>query len=165
MSVDSTEPYIVTIDDESLKEQEQEDDNTIINQDSILVFSSLLFIANAVTAFIRGYYSYSLAFIILTITSVLVHSNKDNIIINYTDKLVISIIVIYGAYVLYKKINIKNLFKCFVIFITFVLCIYLYIYGFFCKTMCFSQDKFIRNIYHCAMHIIGSLGHQFIIFL
>uniref|UniRef100_A0A6C0HDN5 Uncharacterized protein n=1 Tax=viral metagenome TaxID=1070528 RepID=A0A6C0HDN5_9ZZZZ len=51
MSLDSTEPYIVTIDDESLKEQE--DNNTIINQDNILVFSSLLFIANAVTAFIR----------------------------------------------------------------------------------------------------------------
>jgi hypothetical protein len=163
MSLDSTEPYIVTIDDESLKEQE--DNNTIINQDNILVFSSLLFIANAVTAFIRGYYSYSLVFIILTITSVLVHSNKDNIIINYTDKLVVSIIVIYGAHLLYKKIDIKNLLSCFVVFIAFVLCIYLYIYGFFCKTMCFNQDKFIGNIYHCVMHIIASLGHQFIIFL
>jgi hypothetical protein len=163
MSVDSTEPYIITIDDESSKEQE--DDNTIITNDNILVFSSLLFIANAVTAFIRGYYSYSFLFIILTITSVLVHSDKNNIIIRYLDKVAIYSIVIYGAYVLYNKINTKNLFKCFVAFITFVFCIYLYFYGFFSKTMCFSEDKFIGNIYHCVMHIIGSLGHQFIIFL
>ena len=87
MSLDSVEPYIITIYDESLKEEHN--DNSIIKKDNILVFSSLLFIANVITAFIRGYYCYSLLFIILTITSVLVHSHKNNIIIKYLDKVAI----------------------------------------------------------------------------
>ncbi len=131
---------------------------------SILLLSSLFFITNMITAFFNQYYLYSFLFCILTLTSFLVHYN-NNIYTNILDKIAILSIILYGLYILYKKINIKNWINCSIIIITFIDCIYLYIYGFIVNDYCFCNEKNIAEKYHFIMHIISSIGHHFIIFL
>jgi hypothetical protein len=67
--------------------------------------------------------------------------------------------------VLCNKINTEKWLNCFMIIITFLLCIYLYIYGFIVKKYCFYHDKCIAEKYHFIMHLISSIGHHLIIFL
>lgn len=150
----------------------------------ILLFSSLIFITNAINGYNNGYYMYSLLFGILTITSLIVHS-KDNIYTNAIDKIAVSSVVLYGGYVVYKKIRLymeivewisigkcetsqKNttiLYNSSIIIITFAGSIYLYVYGYMKKDYCFCDDKNIAEKYHVILHIISSIGHHFIIFL
>lgn len=79
----------------------------IINKPSILLYSSLFFITNAIAAFFYKYYLYSFLFLILTITSLIVHTN-DNMYTNIIDKIAVIAIVLYGTYMLYNKINISK---------------------------------------------------------
>ena len=136
----------------------------ILQNPNILVYSSLFFITNVITAFLNKYYLYSLLFCILTITSLIVHYN-DNSFTNFIDKIAVSAIVLYGAYMLYNKINNNNYINCLVIIVTFIYCIYFYIYGFLTKKFCFCEQKCISQKYHFIMHIVASIGHHFIIFL
>jgi hypothetical protein len=131
---------------------------------SILLLSSLFFITNMITAFFNQYYLYSFLFFILTITSFLVHYN-NNIYTNIIDKIAILSIILYGSYVLYNKININKWINYSIIIITFMVCIYLYIYGFIVNDYCFNNEKNIAENYHFIMHIISSIGHHLIIFL
>ena len=133
-------------------------------ESNILVLSSLFFITNTATAFIKEYYVYSFLFGLLTTTSLVVHSN-DNIYTNVIDKMAVSSIVICGAYTLYNKIHIDNWLNCSIVIIAFVLCIYLYIYGFINKKYCFCDDKGVAKKYHCVLHVKSSVGHHIIIFL
>jgi hypothetical protein len=143
--------------------------NTIYNKLSekdfnVLLLSSLFFVTNSVTAYFNGYYFYSLLFCILTITSIIVHYN-DNIYTNIVDKIAVLSIVLYGAQVLYNKIDIKKWLNCIIIVISFILCVYLYIYGYIVNKFCFCDEKCVAQKYHFIMHIISSIGHHFIIFL
>jgi len=134
------------------------------NPPSILLLSSLFFITNMVTAFYNEYYLYSFLFFILTTTSVIVHYN-DNIYTNIVDKIAVSSIVLYGGYMLCNKINTNKWMNYFAIIITFLLCIYLYIYGFIVKKYCFCDEKCVAQKYHFIMHVVSSIGHHFIIYL
>lgn len=137
------------------------DTNTTPN---ILLFSSLFFITNIVTAFFKEEYLYSMFFLFLTITSLIFHSNNN--IYTYTiDKIAIALIVAYGSYILYNKRNENTHLYFSFIMITFFACVYLYYYGFMCKQYCFCDDKCIAQKYHFLMHIIVSIGHHMIIFL
>jgi len=146
------------------------DDNYNANKDKyiqpsrILLLSSLFFITNMVTAFLNEHYLYSFLFGILTTTSVTVHYN-DNVYTNIIDKIAVLSIVLYGGYVFYNKINTNKWMNFFAIIITFLLCIYLYIYGFIVKQYCFCDEKCVAQRYHFVMHMISSIGHHFIIFL
>jgi hypothetical protein len=139
-------------------------EDKIIPKTSILLLSSLFFITNVITAFFNEYYLYSFLFCILTITSLIVHYN-DNIYTNIIDKMAVLSIILYGSCVLYNKINIKKWINCLTIIITFIICIYLYVYGFFIKDYCFCNKTHIAKKYHFIMHIISSIGHHFIIYL
>jgi len=138
--------------------------NILHDKPRILLLSSLFFVTNILTAYYSEQYFYSFLFFILTITSLIVH-HEDNYYTNVIDKIAVSSIILYGGYVLCNKMNTENLFYCFIIVITFLLCIYLYIYGFIFKKYCFSDEKSISQKYHFIMHIIGSIGHHFIIYL
>ena len=129
-----------------------------------LVLSSLFFITNMLTAYINEYYVYSFLFFIITITSVIVHYN-DNFYTNIIDKAAVLSIVLYGGYMLYNKINTNKLLNLSVIIITFLICIYLYVYGFIIKDYCFCNEKCVSQKYHFIMHVISSIGHHFIIYL
>lgn len=62
-------------------------------------------------------------------------------------------------------ITIDKWIHCFAIMVTFLLCTYLYVYGFIVNEYCFCQEKCIAQKYHFIMHVISSIGHHFIIFL
>jgi len=124
----------------------------------------LFFVTNILTAYYREQYFYSFLFFILTITSLIVHY-EDNYYTNIIDKIAVSSIVLYGGYVLCNKMNTENLFYFCMIVITFLICIYLYVYGFIFKKYCFCDKKCISQKYHFTMHIISSIGHHFIIYL
>lgn len=139
-------------------------EDEIIPKTSILLLSSLFFITNMITAFFNQYYLYSFLFFILTITSLLVHYD-NNIYTNIIDKIAVFSIILYGSYILYYKINIKKWINCSIIIITFIACIYLYVYGFIVNNYCFCNEKNIAEKYHFIMHITSSIGHHLIIFL
>jgi glucose-6-phosphate-specific signal transduction histidine kinase len=139
--------------------------NNILNdKPRILLLSSLFFVTNILTAYYCEKYFYSFLFFILTITSLIVHY-EDNYYTNVIDKIAVSSIVLYGGHVLYNKMNTEKFFHCSMIVITFLLCIYLYIYGFIFKKYCFCNEKCTSQKYHFIMHIISSIGHHFIIYL
>jgi hypothetical protein len=135
----------------------------LLENNNVLFFTSFIFITNTLTAFYKKYYFYSLLFFCLTITSLQVHSTHI-MHANIIDKFVISFIVLYGGYMLYKKSN-KSISLNIFIIITFLACLLLYIYGYFTKNFCFHPDTIVANKYHVLMHIIGSIGHNAIIFL
>jgi hypothetical protein len=129
----------------------------------ILFYSSLFFITNILLALYKKYYFYAILFVNLLITSLIVHTN-DNFYTNTIDKCSIVFIVLYGGYILYKKSN-KSISLNIFIIITFLACVLLYIYGYFTNNFCFHPDTIVANKYHVLMHIIGSIGHNAIIFL
>jgi hypothetical protein len=131
---------------------------------SILLFSSLVFITNIVSAFYKKYYIYSLLFCGLTLTSVIYHYNT-NMYTNIADRMLVSAVVLYGGYMLYKKSITNNRFNYYFIILTFLSCGFLYIYGYLVDDYCYHPNKFIGDIYHGILHIISSFGHHLIIFL
>lgn len=125
---------------------------------------------------VRGYPRYAFLFLCLTITSLLVHMkgiDRDHyIIINIIDKICILSLFVIGMYILHGKIE-KNrksynvlrygMLGC--IFMSLLLVFYLYIYGFYTDQFCFSDMDSVREGWHIIMHLVGSIGHHFIIAL
>ena len=130
---------------------------------NLLFLSSFIFITNVFSALFNELYLYSFLFLLLAITSLNYHSN-NTIFANIIDKIAITMIVIYGAYTLYNKRDENKIIICLIV-LTFLLCIYMYIYGYFTETYCFYPDKCLGNYYHVLLHLIGSFGHHLIIFL
>lgn len=135
----------------------------LLENDNILFFTSFIFIINTLAALYKKYYFYSFLFFGLTITSLQYHSTHT-MHANIIDKVVIAGIVLYGGYMLYKKSDKSISINIFII-TNFLACVFLYIYGCFTNNYCFHPDSIIANNYHVLMHIIGSIGHNFIIFL
>jgi branched-subunit amino acid ABC-type transport system permease component len=124
----------------------------------------MFFITNSFAAFYKKYYVYSLLFFILTLTSLIVHSN-NTIYTNIIDKLAVGGIILYGAYMLYTKMSFEKFLEISLIVSTFFICIFLYVYGYYTESFCYHPEKRIRELYHIVLHFIASLGHHFIIFL
>ncbi len=66
------------------------------------VWSSLLFITNAINAFYNGHVVYSILFVLLTITSVINHMDTTPIK-QMADKACVYMIVLNGAYIFFQK--------------------------------------------------------------
>jgi hypothetical protein len=130
----------------------------------LLVFSSLIFITNVASAFYKEYYIYSLLFLCLTITSVIFHYNTTIYTI-VLDKIFVFSIVFYGGYLFYTKITPENQAQSAMIVTTFLLCIFLYYYGYCTNDYCYHPDKCVGDIYHGMLHSIASFGHHLITFL
>jgi len=137
-----------------------------------LVFSSLIFITNVLTAYYKRDYIYSSLFFSLTVTSILFHSNP-NLYLNIIDKISIFSIFLYGSYQLYHKITQQITqpiiagysVQILLIFATFLATIYLYFYGYWFQKYCFHENPQIGDQYHSLVHLIGSIGHHLILFL
>jgi hypothetical protein len=130
----------------------------------LLVFSSLIFITNVATTFYKEYYVYSILFLCLTITSVIFHYNT-NIYTKALDKTFVFAIVFYGGYLFYTKITPENQAQSALIVTTFLLCIFLYYYGYCMNDLCYHPEKCIGDKYHSVLHFIASVGHHLITFL
>jgi hypothetical protein len=131
---------------------------------SILIFSSLLFITNTITAIYKNYFIYSYLFLFLTITSLTYHSTY-NFYTKCIDQFAVLLIVLYGGFMMYNKKNTDNFFICITILTFFIFCAFLYVYGYFTKKYCFTPDYNVSEKYHFILHMISMIGHHFIIFL
>jgi hypothetical protein len=131
-------------------------------ENNLLFFSSFIFITNAITAYYKNDIPYCLLFASLTATSLTVHTN-DNVYTNTLDKIVISCVVLYGAYRLINKISPETqIFTIFLIVLTFLSNIILYLYGYYSNQFCFHPQKYIADQYHYYLHVLGSIGHHLI---
>jgi len=121
-----------------------------------LVFSSFLFFSNFIHNTYYQTYVYAWLFLLLTVTSVFIHSEifiqsfeMHNFIL-FIDKMVIMNIFFYGLY-LYWNTGVSIIPIVSVILVTLL---YTRIYN--------STKEESENI-HTIMHIIGCVGHHFIV--
>ena len=129
---------------------------------SPLFWSSFVFTTNVWTAFKSTQYLYSFLFLLLLISSLIVH-NDPTLTNHIFDKIMISLIVIYGFWKLTRKWWKTNWVYLAGTIIAFLFCIWVYIYGFFKKSYCF--DPTYGTLYHMILHFVGSLGHHILIFM
>jgi hypothetical protein len=121
-----------------------------------LVFSSLLFLSNFIHNTYYQTFVYAWLFLLLTVTSVFIHSeifiesHEMHHFILLMDKMVIMNIFFYGLY-LYWNSGVSIIPIISVILVTLL---YTRIYN--------STNKDCETI-HTIMHIIGCVGHHFII--
>lgn len=129
----------------------------------ILFWSSLIFVTNMIHAFISGLYFYSLLFACLTISSLVVHT-KNNWLTNSIDKIIIGLIVMYGGYRMWNRRStmFRSVLLLTICFLTFLFCVWVYVYGQFTGQYCFSSDS---DNWHASMHCISSFGHHIIMLL
>ena len=144
----------------------ESNDDEIKNEgiNNVNVYSSFIFILNVLVAFYKSYYLYAFLFLCLTVSSV-IHHTYQNIYTNMIDKIVIFAVVIYGGNMFYQKQSSEKYIQKILIIITFLLCIFLYIFGYVVKDFCFHDDLCIGNNWHCLLHMIGSVGHILIMLL
>jgi hypothetical protein len=133
---------------------------------TILLYSSLFFITNAIVAYYKKYYMYSFFFGMLTITSLLVHSQHyDPLFSNILDKIAIACVIACGFYIFLGKLSPENIVYSLLIVLFFFSTGFLYMYGFLVEDYCFHKDRRTANNYHCLMHFLSCAGHHVIIAL
>jgi hypothetical protein len=121
----------------------------------LLEVSSFFFLTNVVHNAYYKQYTYSWLFLLLTTTSIFIHSEffKDSLNLHtkiiVLDKIIIICIFFYGFYLHLKNISILP-----IISILFVIHIYSNIYN--------IEDSV--EFIHSIMHLIGSFGHHSIIY-
>ena len=132
--------------------------------EDVLLYSSLLFITNAMVAFYKKYYMYSFFFGMLTVTSVMVHSNRFDLPhpTAVLDKFAIVCVIASGFYIFLEKVSPENILYSLLILLFFLSSGVLYIYGFLVEDYCFHTDRRVANNYHCLMHILSSAGNHMI---
>lgn len=172
------------------KTENLDETNEVSSPINLLFFSSFMFMTNVISAVYNNNYLYALLFGLLTISSLVVHS-YDNIFTNIVDKFIIGLVVIYGGYVLWSRFlclvqrardpatnsstgeacgglwnksdETNNMIITIIIIVTFLFCVWVYVYGYKKQQYCFDPEKCIADKYHCLMHIIASIGHHLII--
>lgn len=135
-----------------------EEDITMEEEIHILRYSSLIFLTNVFFGIWYNLYLYAFLFLLLTFSSVMVHT-EDTLFINIVDKIIIFLIFLYGLIRLYYNNYNYNYKLLFLIVLTFLFCIVVYIYGFFNKCFCFDECDNVAQCFHASMHLIGSFGH------
>ena len=129
-------------------------------------FSSFFFLMNAVVAYHYKYYSYSLSFIFLTITSLFHHYYFNNLT-RQIDRVAIILMLYYTILIFYTKFNNKIInyihillysLVCFFIF-------YIYIYGYFNNKYCYDTDHTTACLWHSLIHLSISICHIILVVL
>ena len=130
----------------------------------ITFYSSTLFLTNVTINYYLKYYIYSFLFLLLTLSSLIHHSNNTQSTY-LCDQISIILVVFYGLFICYNKIYKKKYLNLFLILILFLSTIFFYHHGYNIEYYCFSKDKNISNFYHVLMHLISSIGHHLIVFM
>jgi hypothetical protein len=117
-----------------------------------------------------GYYLYSALFAAMTITSVSYHSTKTSTAY-WIDKTFVFAVVIYGGYVFFDKIANGNVYEYkhpiyyTIIVGAFLGTVVLYYYGHANNCLCFAEDQDECDQWHQLLHLLTSIGHNFIVLL
>ena len=141
----------------------------MIEECSICVYSSLIFLTNIFLALYYDHYFYAFLFLCLTITSI-VHHSYNTVYTGIIDKISVYAVIFYGGYIFYTKyikeiINTKDIIKPLMIVGTFLSVVFLYGYGYLTDNYSFHPNHSVSQMYHSLLHIISSIGHHFIISL
>lgn len=136
---------------------------------SLNVFSSFIFLTNAVLAYYYTYNIYSLLFIGLFTTSVINHYYQT-VLTNIIDKISVLLVVGYGYNIFIEKsFNNEYTLSYYIciplVILTFLSTVYLYCYGYICKEFCFCPDILTQQYYHIFMHFMASSGHHIIMLM
>jgi len=126
------------------------------------VVSSFIFLTNSFIAFYFNYTVYSILFIILFLTSLVFHSNKNDLTF-WTDRVIVITVILYGGYIFYIKYPSIHTVKSLLIIATFLTTLLLYHYGYVTNQYCFDTDSAMANLYHALLHVVSSIGHTLII--
>ncbi len=129
---------------------------------NIVLLSCLVFLTNAGVAFYKEQYTYAFLFVGLTVASFIYHSH-NTVYTNAFDKLMIVLVVSYGAYLLYTKGTPENQIQQLGVVALFIAVLFLFFYGYCTDNYCFHPEH--GNHYHGLLHFLSSLGHHWIIFL
>jgi hypothetical protein len=123
-------------------------------------YSSFLFLTNVCTTAYFGYITYSIGFLILFITSIIVRLKYTTFTI-VLDKIPIVFITVYGGYVFYQKLQEKiNILFCSGILFTFLATVYLYI-----CIIPHPEYVALQYILQALLHFISCIGHHLIVLL
>jgi len=141
----------------------------MIEECSICVYSSLIFLTNIFLALYYDHYFYAFLFLCLTITSI-VHHSYNTVYTGIIDKISVYAVIFYGGYIFYTKYikdtkDIINIVKPLMIVGTFLSVVFLYGYGYLTDNYSFHPNHSVSQMYHSLLHIISSIGHHFIISL
>lgn len=141
----------------------------MIEECSICVYSSLIFLTNIFLALYYDHYFYAFLFLCLTITSI-VHHSYNTVYTGIIDKIPVYAVIFYGGYIFYTKYikdtkDIINIVKPLMIVGTFLSVVFLYGYGYLTDNYSFHPNHSVSQMYHSLLHIISSIGHHFIISL
>ncbi len=128
----------------------------------LLLTTILLGITNITHALLKNYIIYSLAFLFITITSLIFHSCKKNNVtycktLLWYDQFAILCVFLVGCYYAFQ-ISVTFFIMA---LLSISLCILLYCYGYLTNQFCWDPQN--GTIYHGLMHTIGSLGHHAIL--
>lgn len=146
-----------------------------MNNINYRLISSSLFLTNIYYSYYKNYFIYTILFSNLLISSVILHwvyfdfnyMKYEIDILKKIDQFNILLIILYGSYIYLKKIFTKknNFIIASLILYFFILCYFLWIYGFNNNKYCFDENKIYAARYHSLLHLFGSLGHLLIIIL
>ena len=128
---------------------------------NLLCFTSTFFATNVIVGLYLGYHVYALLFFILMCTSLLNHSTHHPTI-NQIDRMAVMTVAIYGAYMMYQKQMFDPSLYHALIILCFLFCVAMYEYGGRIQQFCFDPNPFLSMFYHGCMHLVGSVGHHFI---
>ena len=126
------------------------------------LYSAIFFLTNSVTAYYFGYFTYSLLFFILFLTSILLRLHRNNFTF-LLDKTFVNLVTLYGGYIFFIKLHLIHPFSIFLIVGTFLKTAFLFYYGYMTKSFCYDKNKEIADAYHSLLHIVASIGHHLIV--
>lgn len=124
-------------------------------------YSSYLFLTNVFLTYYCNHLIYCLLFTFLFVTSILYHIYYSDIFF-YIDKLAITLVISYGAYMLYKKYTQMSILRILCIITTFLSVGFLFYYGYSTNQFCYDPVPSTGLYYHSILHAISSIGHHLI---
>jgi len=150
----------------------------LFGKTTILQYTSFVFFTNFIHNTWKREFPYAWLFLLLTVTSLFVHSkifietNPIPLIFDYSiydiilflDKIVLYSIIIYGGYLFWKTREGLQSATSSIPIVTFLTVVYLYVVGYFLNKYYFDPDINMANLSHGAVHIISSIGHHYIIY-
>jgi hypothetical protein len=132
---------------------------------NLLVFTSTLFITNVLVGVYLEYHVYALLFFVLLSTSIINHSGIEMQDIKKWDRVAVISVGVYGAYMMIQKGLFNGSIGCALTIGCFLFCVLMYDYGSRINRYCFDENPFVSCFYHACMHLVGSVGHHFIMIL
>ena len=150
------------------------------------VFSSFIFLSNAIVSYIYSQYVVSALWVLLTITSVIYHSlrlehtshfvltdmiiqaNKRNTWLHRAllfDVTVFSVLVIYVLYIHFLNmmnlpVTTRGIVTNIFIFSLLGYIVFVFFYGQQCQQYCFHKYSHVAERWHSTIHLSGSLAHH-----